>query len=186
MGPEQFDHVLGAAAEVTGLNEFVVIGGQAILGSVSVAPQALLESIEVDLYPSSDPAAADAIDGALGDGSPFHAAFGYYAHGVGPETAKAPEGWRDRLVKRPVPARPGSTRTIVAWCLEPHDLALSKCVAERKRDWNYAAEMLKAGLVQPDILVARVADLPVEEEQRAHVGEMIRGLIARAGRDRGR
>jgi hypothetical protein len=31
--------------------------------------------------------------GALGDGSPFHAAFGYYAHGVGPETAKAPAGW---------------------------------------------------------------------------------------------
>lgn len=184
MGPEEFDHVLGAAAEVTGLDEFVVIGGQAILGSVSVAPQALLESIEVDLYPTSDPAAADAIDGALGDGSPFHAAFGYYAHGVGPETAKAPKGWRDRLVKRPVPARPGSTRTIVAWCLEPHDLVLSKCVAGRQRDWDYAAATLEAGLVQPDLLVARVADLPVDKGQRAHVGEMIRGLIDRAGANR--
>ncbi len=25
--------------------------------------------------------------------------FGYYAHGVGPETAKAPAGWEQRLVR---------------------------------------------------------------------------------------
>jgi len=49
----------------------------------------MLQSLEVDVYPLSDPAGADLIDGALGDGSQFHVAFGYYAHGVGPETAKA-------------------------------------------------------------------------------------------------
>ncbi|MGH2913797.1 MAG: hypothetical protein ACRDMX_02295 [Solirubrobacteraceae bacterium] len=69
---------------------------------------------------------SDLIDGALGDGSQFHVAFGYYTDGVGPETAQAPAGWHERPVGRDVPSRPGSEGTIVAWCLEVHDLVLSK------------------------------------------------------------
>jgi len=99
---------------VTGVDEFVVIGSQAILGSFEQPPEEMLQSLEVDIYPLCDPRAADLIDGALGDGSQFHVAFGYYAHGVGPETAEAPAGWQERLVKRDVPSRPGSERTIVA------------------------------------------------------------------------
>jgi len=115
-----------------------VIGSQAILGSYERPPEELLHSLEVDIWPLRDPGGADLIDGALGDGSQFHVAFGYYAHGVGPETAKAPAGWRERLVKRDVPPRAGAERTIVAWCLEVHDLVLSKCAAGRERDWDYA------------------------------------------------
>ena len=33
------------------------------------------------------PDMADLIDGCIGELSPFHQAFGYYAHGVGKETA---------------------------------------------------------------------------------------------------
>ena len=57
-----------------------------------VAAAAKLQSLEVDIYPATEPDKADLIDGALGDGSPFHRAFGYYGHGVGPDTAKAPAG----------------------------------------------------------------------------------------------
>lgn len=78
MGPQEFEHVIAAAAEVTSQDEFVVIGSQAILGSVGQPPASLLQSLEADIYPLRDPAAADLIDGALGDGSPFHLAFGYY------------------------------------------------------------------------------------------------------------
>src|SRR5437763_1568132 len=53
------------------------------------------------------------IDGAIGDGSPFDSTFGYYAHGVGPETATAPAGWQERLVRVEVPAR-GRQPTAVA------------------------------------------------------------------------
>jgi hypothetical protein len=74
----------------------------------------MLHSLEVDICPLRDPRGVDLIDGALADGSQFHVAFGYYAHGVGPETAKAPAGWQERLVKRDVPPRPGSEGTIVA------------------------------------------------------------------------
>ena len=91
---EQFEHLLAAAAEVTGQDEFVVVGSQAILGTFDEPPDSMLQSVEADIYPKRAPEAADLIDGNLGDGSQFHAAFGYYAHGVGPETAKAPVGGR--------------------------------------------------------------------------------------------
>ncbi len=77
---------------MTGQDEFVVIGSQAILGSLGQPPESMLQSLEADLYALHDPGASDLIDGALGDGSQFHRAFGYYAHGVGPQTAKAPRG----------------------------------------------------------------------------------------------
>jgi hypothetical protein len=99
---------------VTGQDEFVVIGSQAILGSFDQPPEDMLHSLEVDIYPLRNPGTRISFDGALGDGSQFHVAFGYYAHGVGPETAKPPAGWQERLVKRDVPPRPGSDGTIVA------------------------------------------------------------------------
>lgn len=99
-----------AAANVTGLDEFVVIGSQAILGGFEQPPEEMLHSLEVDIYPLRDPRGADLIDGALGDGSQFHVAFGCYAHGVGPETAKAPARWQKRLVKRRVPLSTGFGR----------------------------------------------------------------------------
>jgi hypothetical protein len=67
----ELDHILGAAANVTGQEEFVVIGSQAILGSIDEPPRDLLQSMEADLYPLANPADADKIDGALGDGSPL-------------------------------------------------------------------------------------------------------------------
>lgn len=177
MRPEAFEHVVAAAAEVTGQDEFVVIGSQAILGSVAKPPEALLHSLEVDIYPLRDPGSADAIDGALGDGSQFHLAFGYYAHGVGPETAKAPRGWQARLVRHEIPRRVGSKRNAVAWCLEVHDLVLSKCVAGRERDWEYVAEALKAGVVEGGVLLNRVPDLPVAPDARDHLDRMLRAII---------
>jgi hypothetical protein len=168
---------VAAAAEVTGHDEFVVVGSQAILGSHAEPPESMLESLEADIYPLRDPAAADLIDVALGDGSQFHLAYGYYAHGVGPETARAPEGWQERLVQRDVPPRPGSDRKVVAWCLEVHDLVLAKCAAGRARDWEYATEALKAGIVGSDVLLARVPDLPLPEEIRSHVEEMLQGIV---------
>lgn len=118
MGPEEFGHVIAAAADVAGHDEFVVISSQAILGSFGQPPRSMLQSMEADLYPLADPGAGDLIDVALGDGSQFHLAYGYYAHGVGPETAKAPRGWQERLVRREIPPRAASKRTAVAWYLD--------------------------------------------------------------------
>ena len=93
----QFEHIIAAAAQVSGEREIVVIGSQAILGSVSDPPEAMLFSLEADVYPRNDPGKADEIDGSLGEGSQFQSTYGYYAHGVGPETVVGPIGWEERL-----------------------------------------------------------------------------------------
>lgn len=162
MERHEFEHIVGAAANALGEDAFIVVGSQAILGPYPDAPPELLRSIEVDLFPKFNPERAIEIDGALGDGSPFHAAFGYYAHGVGPETARAPVRWQDRLIPIEIPPRPGSSRRSTAYCLEPHDLVLAKCVAGRPRDWDFARQAVAANLVSPDTLMARIEDLPVD------------------------
>ena len=85
---EDFLHVVHAAATISGEAEIVVIGSQSILGSYpEKLPEEMLRSIEADVYPLRAPEKADLIDGAIGDGSQFHAQYGYYAHGVGVTTA---------------------------------------------------------------------------------------------------
>jgi hypothetical protein len=179
---EEFEHVIAAAAEASGEDELVVVGSQAILGRYPDAPESMLRSLEADVYPRQHPERADEIEGALGDGSWFHRTNGYYAHGVGPETAKAPVGWEERLIRIAIPRRVASERRAVALCLEPHDLVLAKCVAGRERDWEFAAEALRHDLVDASVLFDRIDDLPVVEEHRSQVRTMLNGIVAQLGR----
>lgn len=137
--------------------------------------------MEADIYPLAEPGKADLIDGALGDGSPFHRSKGYYAHGVGPETASPPARWRERLVRVDVPARPRSPWRPVAWCLEAHDLVLAKCVAGRERDWQFARDAVSAGVVDMHTLLERVDDLPVSGDRRDQIRRMLDGFAEYAG-----
>jgi hypothetical protein len=176
MRREHFNHLIAAAAQISGEQEIVVIGSQAILGAVDDPPESMLLSMEADIYPRNDPAKAGEIDASLGDGSPFHGTHGYYAHGVGPETAKAPRGWRDRLVRVEIPPRVRQQTGVVALCLEPCDLVLAKCAAGRDRDWDFAREALEAGLVDLDELIGRIDDLPIDRTDREHVRQMVDGM----------
>ena len=70
-----------------------------------------------------------------------------------------------------VRSRVGSKRNPVAYCPEIHDLVLSKLVAGRERDIDYARQAKAYGMVNPASLDERVADLPVSdnEDVRARV-----------------
>ena len=88
----QLEHILRAAFGITGADRFVVIGSQSVLGQFPDPPAELLVSVEADLFTFRGPQDADLIDGSIGEASPFHQTFGYYAHGVGEETAVLPGG----------------------------------------------------------------------------------------------
>lgn len=176
MRKADFDHVIASAALISGEEEIVVIGSQSIWGSVEDPPEAMLRSLEADIYPREDPSLAEEIDGQIGDGSQFQSTYGYYAHGVGPETAKAPAGWEERLIIVEVPRRPGEEGHVRALCLERHDLILAKCVAGRQRDWDFAKAALSAGIVELDHLLELVGDLPVGRTEKDRVRSMLKGI----------
>lgn len=162
MNLRQLEHILRASGSITGCRELVVIGSQALLASFPEASQELLSSMKVDCYPLDDPAKADLIDGSIGELSPFHEMFGYYAHGVGPETAVLPAGWKSRLVR----LENENTGGTIGWCLSPADLAVSKLLAGRAKDLDFARAMLKSGLVDPVLIRSLVGELGPEQANR--------------------
>jgi hypothetical protein len=151
----ELEHVIRAAAAIANTPNIVVIGSQSILAQHPDAPLDLLVSIEADVYPKDDPAKAEVIDGAIGERSSFHETFGYYAHGVGPETAIVSAGAHERLV----PICNENTQLSIGWCLETHDLIVSKLAAGREKDLAFVESALKHGLVKPEIVRERIQSL---------------------------
>lgn len=155
MNREQLEHILRAASAITKQGRFVVVGSQSIVGTIPEPPGVLGYSAEADIYPLDAPELADLIDGSIGEGSPFHETFGYYAQGVGPETAVLPEGWQYRLnqVRDPITLADG-------YCLDPTDMAASKLVAWREKDKEFLNAMLESKLIGRGALERRALQIP--------------------------
>jgi len=171
MRRSDLEHLIRAAGRISGERELVVIGSQAVLGQFPDAPVALLASMEVDLYPLARPELADKVDGAIGEGSRFHQTHGYYAQGVGPETATLPAGWRRRLVR----VQNQNTGNVAGLCLEVHDLAISKYVAGREKDREFTRELARHGMTDRAILLRRLAATKLEPA----VAKVVKGRINR-------
>jgi hypothetical protein len=77
MNREQLAHILRAATTIVDDGDILVIGSQAILATYdeSELPEAAIASIEADLafLDDADNTKSDAVDGANGELSPFHA-----------------------------------------------------------------------------------------------------------------
>lgn len=172
MRREELEHVIRAAAAISGEPEIVVIGAAALLGAVPVPPAELAQTLEADLYPLRRPELADVIDGAIGELSTFHDTFRYHAHGVGPETAILPAGWESRLVRVQGPG----TQGYVGLCLDPVDLAASKLAAGREKDDDFVRGLLRHGLVQAGALRERIERLPVDAERRRQLAQRVAEL----------
>lgn len=152
----ELEHIIRAAGSISECGEIIVLGSQAILASFPNAPEPLLVSMEADVYPVDEPEKADLIDGSIGELSPFHQTYGYYAHGVGPETAVLPGNWKMRLVRLESPGTAG----VIGWCLSPADLAAGKLLAGREKDFDFVQIMLQSGLVSAGEIRAVANELP--------------------------
>lgn len=162
------EHLIRAASAITNERDLVVLGSQAILASIPDAPSKapeLVRSMEADMYPRDRPELAELIEGALGTLSDFESTFGYYADGVGPETAILPNGWADRLVKVETPATGGGR----GWCLEIHDLASSKLAAGREKDFEFVEAMLAHGFTNIETLSDRIQNTPALDHARREI-----------------
>jgi hypothetical protein len=165
----QLEHIIRAACTIADDDELVIVGSQAVLAQFPDAPADLLASIEADVYPRNHPERADLIEGAIGELSMFHETFGYYADGVGSDTATLPDGWQERLVPIRGPGTVGHT----GWALEIHDLLISKYVAGREKDHRYTRAALAHGLADAEILRSRLSQTPVDAATQARIAARI-------------
>lgn len=176
MRKADLEHIIRAAAAITNQYEVIVVGSQSILGSVESPPDECLESKEADIIIPGNEALSDLIDGAIGEGSPFENAFGYYAQGVDSSTCTLASGWRDRMVRLQSPNTDGR----IGFCIDVTDLFLAKCAANREKDRNFNLALLRHGIVDPQVALARVDLLPLDDAGKERVTSLIGRLMQSA------
>ena len=170
MKRSDLEHLIRAAGAIAQDEQIVVIGSQAVLGQFPDAPSTLLGSMGADCFPLNRPERADLIDGAIGEGSGFHEQFGYYAQGVGKETATLPAAWQERLV----PVTNANTGGVEGLCLEVHDLAVSKYVAGREKDLAFTSALARYRMTRKSTLLQRAAQTKLAPALRKLVEGRIR------------
>jgi hypothetical protein len=159
-----------------------VCRSQSILGSFpdNELPNEAVMSMEADLAfrVDEDGSKSDLVDGAIGEGSQFHQTNSYYAQGVTITTAVLPTGWEERTVEyKRVDALPSQ-----AVCLDAHDLVISKLVAGREKDFDFATALIRADLVDPEVLRGRTRMLDQPGGVIRRVSDSISRCVQRANR----
>jgi hypothetical protein len=174
MKKSELDHVLRAAKEITGEDKFIVVGSQSLHGK-GIDVDQFLASIEVDLYVPLQERKTELLN-AIGEGSPFHETYGYYADPVDERTAILPRKWKQRLVNLP----PGNTNGAKGLCLDPHDMAVSKYIAGRDKDLQLLQGLLDAGHIDKKTLLERLDETVVDEARKSAArARIVRHFAAR-------
>ena len=169
----QLQHVILEIGRRFDLEDFHVIGSAAILAVLPDPPVgALTATRDVDVIPpDDDERLADRISFVLGEASDFDAEYGYYAQGVTSRTPTyAPRGWRARAI----PLRVGQ---YTGWCMDPHDLVLSKLGAGREKDFDFARSAAQLGLVQRGQLLERLDEIVCSDDHRRRIGASVEALF---------
>lgn len=170
MNREDLEHIIRASGDVTDQYEFIIIGSQSILGPVPNPEDIFKMSAEADIYPLQSPELAEKIDGAIGEGSQFHESYGYYAQGVGPETATLPSGWMHRVHR----VQNANTNDRVGYCLDVLDLFMSKVAAGRDKDRDFCMALIQHEYVEPKQALALVSQMPLDDAEKRRLTARIR------------
>lgn len=163
MTRSQLEHLIRAAGAVTDENTILILGSQAILGTVEKPNPILARSMEADMFTLKDPDKMELINGSIGELSQFQSTFGYYAHGIPPEACPLPLGWKKRLQT----IQNENTHRVMGLCLGAGDLAVSKLAAGREKDIEFVGAMLAEGVVKLGDLFNLIAELPAQFHESA-------------------
>jgi hypothetical protein len=181
MRRDQLEHAIRAACQIIDRPAVIVVGSQSILGTFreDELPADATMSAEIDILPIADyndetARLADLIEGVAGEFSPFEELHGFSIDGVDLETSALPCGWRDRLVKvqNTNTAPPAGQPQYTGWCLDKEDLCVAKLCAFREKDRNFVAALLKAGLVEADVILERLSTV-----EQKHLPDAERAVV---------
>ena len=175
MNRPELEETLRTAGEIAREREFFIFGSQAILGLVPRPPKPCLVSREVDIYPKHNYQAVSLLIAKLGYRSAFSRRTGFFVDCMSPGLATLPDGWMERLVA----FRTTNTAGVTGWCLEIHDLVVSKLAAGREKDLKYINALLSRRLARPSTLKKRIEAIPVTTEDRALLQLRLKKLLGR-------
>jgi len=173
MQRHQLQHVILEIGRRFDLRDFYIVGSAAILAALPNPPAGSLTATrDVDVIPpSDDEQLADRISFVLGEASDFDIEHGYYAQGVSLRTPVfAPADWQAR-------ALPVRVAEYTGWCMEPHDLVLSKLGAGRDKDLEFARDAATLGLVRRDELLARLESVTCTDGHRKQITARVNALF---------
>ena len=173
MQRDQLLHVILEIGQRFGLRDFHIVGSAAILAALpDPPPGALTATRDVDVIPpGGDERLADRISFVLGEASEFDIEHGYYVQGVTLRTpAFAPLDWQTRAI-------PVRVAEYTGWCMDPHDLVLSKLGAGRDKDLDFARGAAALGLVHHQELFTRLDRVSCTAEHRRQITVRVNALF---------
>jgi hypothetical protein len=173
------DHILRAAASLSGHRKFVMVGTGAVIATAKHIPVAMMLTQEIDIYveDADDPDwVSDLIDATIGRYSQFHRTFGYYGDGVSKRTAVMPLDWRGRATDYTTP-----DGLATAVCPSAEDIAIVKLCAWREKDQAWLREafrtaVAKASKVRTLLAGALPEAAPAKDELLRRLGLASSGL----------
>jgi hypothetical protein len=140
------DHILRAAASLSGHTRFVMVGAGAVITTAWHIPLTMMLTEEIDIYveEAADPEwDSDLIDANIGRYSQFHRTFGCHGDGVSSRTAIMPTDWRTRAREY---ATPDGAAT--ALCPSADDIAIAKLCAWREKNQAWLREAFRSGIAK--------------------------------------
>lgn len=140
----------------------IIVGSQAAHAVTQFLPEIVQQSIECDfLFASGKPETRVEVNKKLGVFSSYQLEHGFYADALGLATVVLPTGWRERL--QPLADENGK---IIAFCAEIHDVAVSKLIAGREKDFLFLKESFLREYISIDEFLERaklVGSMPQSE-----------------------
>jgi hypothetical protein len=111
----------------------IIVGSQAIFALTDFPPEIVRKSVECDFLLLNKLAELrPTLTEQLGIFSDYQQRTGFYADILGLATVVLPIGWENRLVELK-----NENDEIIAFCVEIHDVAVSKLIAGREKDFEF-------------------------------------------------
>lgn len=162
---DRVEHILRAAAEITGHRTFVLVGSAAIVVGRKNVPATMVITPEIDIYAlgAEDPeAVSDLIESNIGRDSAFHKTHGYFGDSVSPQTATMPLDWEARTTEYEGSGCPG----VIVIVPDVNDIALTKLVAWREKDRGWLTEGARYSLLSLQTMADRLHLMPEADHDR--------------------
>ena len=152
----------------------IIVGSQAVHAVTEAVPEIARQSVECGLlYGGGEADGRGLVNREVGVLTAYQDETGHYADAVGLATIVLPTGWEERLV----PLEDGKG-VLVAMCVEIHDVAVSKLIAGRQKDFEFIDSLLTLDLIDLDKFLTRL-DLAAGKVENDTIKYRIAGLLAR-------